>query len=83
MAGNVMIYLTPGSEADVIANMARHLDIDGRLVAGFQLLSNGLSTEPYDRLCEDAGLMLEHRYATWDGVAWRAGGNYAVSVHRR
>ena len=35
--GNVMIFLSPGTEADVVANMARHLATDGRLVTGFQL----------------------------------------------
>ena len=37
MAGNVMIFLDPGTEAAVLANMARHLRPGGRIVAGFQL----------------------------------------------
>jgi SAM-dependent methyltransferase len=83
MAGNVMIYLTPGTEAEVVANMARHLEVGGRLIAGFQLLAGGLSIERYDRLCEDARLVMEHRYATWERDPWEPGGSYAVSVHRR
>src|SRR5580692_5447883 len=37
MAGNVMIFVTPGSEGAVVANLARHLADGGLLVAGFSL----------------------------------------------
>src|SRR5437762_12901640 len=37
MAGNVMIFLAPGSEGAVLANLARQLAPGGRIVAGFQL----------------------------------------------
>src|SRR5574338_891782 len=40
-AGNVMIFLTPGSEARVLENIARHLAPGGRLIAGFQLWREG------------------------------------------
>ena len=36
MAGNVMIFLAPGAEAGVVANMAHHLQPGGWLIAGFQ-----------------------------------------------
>ena len=32
LAGNVMIFLAPGSEATVVANLARHLTPGGALV---------------------------------------------------
>ena len=82
MAGNVMIYLAPGSEGAVIANMARHLAPGGWLVAGFQLQAGCLSLQHYDAIASAAGLQLAQRWATWDRVPWRAGGDYAVSVHR-
>lgn len=85
-AGNVMIFLTPGSHARVLANVARHLAPGGLLIAGFQLRREGLAAlgvEQYDALCAAAGLTLAERYATWDRDPWRAGGDYAVSVHRR
>lgn len=85
-AGNVMIFLTPGSEADVIANIARHLVPGGLLIAGFQLRrdgANNMSLAHYDELCARAGLTLAERFATWDGDAWPDGGDYAVSVHRK
>jgi SAM-dependent methyltransferase len=37
MAGNVMIFLAPGTEGAVVANLARHLGPGGRLVAGFSV----------------------------------------------
>jgi hypothetical protein len=83
MAGNVMIFLAPGSEGTVVANMARHLAPGGRLVAGFQLQPGHLDIARYDALATAAGLILEERWATWDGEPWVPGGGYAVSVHRR
>lgn len=82
MAGNVMIYLAPGSEGAVVANLARHLNPGGVLVAGFQLLAGQFGVAQYDACAGAAGLQLRQRWATWDRVPWRAGGDYAVSVHR-
>lgn len=80
-AGNVMIFLEPGSEAGVTANLARLLAPGGALVAGFQL-DRHVALEAYDEHCRLAGLALAERWATWDRAPWRPGGAYAVSVHR-
>ena len=82
LPGNVMIFLTPGSEGDVVMNLTRHLALDGRLVAGFQLGAGRLSLADYDAQAIAADLTLEHRWATWDGEPFTHG-DYAVSVHRR
>ncbi len=79
-AGNVMIFLAPGTEQTVVARMADHLESDGSLIAGFQL-GRGLDLDAYDHYASAAGLELEQRWATWDGQPF-AGGDYAVSVHR-
>ena len=81
-AGNVMIFLEPGTEGAVVANLARHLAAGGALVAGFQL-DGRLDLAVFDEHCRRAGLDLAHRWATWERDAWREGGDYAVSVHRR
>jgi SAM-dependent methyltransferase len=81
MAGNVMIFLVPGTEEAVLANMARHLAPDGLLVAGFQT-GFPLTFQTYDALAEVNGLQLRERWATWNREPWSAGGRYAVSVHR-
>lgn len=81
LAGNVMIFLQPGSETEVVANLARHLAPDGVLIAGFQL-GRTYGLDRYDADCLAAGLDLSARYATWDGDEWVDGGDYAVSCHR-
>lgn len=83
LAGNVMIFVAPGTEAAVVANLAPALVPGGALVAGFQLRPDRLSLADYDRCCADAGLVLAERWATWDRRPWSTGVDYAVSVHRR
>lgn len=83
MAGNVMIFLTPGTEGAVLANAAKHLAPGGFLVAGFQLRPDGLTLDRHDALAAQAGLTLVDRFATWDEDPWVPGGNYAVSVHQK
>lgn len=82
LAGNVMIFVAPGTEGRVLENLSRLLVPGGMLVAGFQLRPDRLSLAEYDRLCSDGGLELAHRWATWDREDF-AGGDYAVTVHRR
>ncbi|HEV2249562.1 MAG TPA: class I SAM-dependent methyltransferase [Candidatus Limnocylindria bacterium] len=82
-AGNVMILLTPGSEATVLANLTRHLRPGGPLVAGFQLRAAHLTLAEYDGHAAAAGLTLGERWSTWDRDPWRPDSGYAVSVHRR
>jgi SAM-dependent methyltransferase len=81
LPGNVMIFVDPGTERAVVANMADHLVDGGHLVAGFQL-DRGYPLARYDDDCAAAGLSLESRFATWEGDPWVPGGTYAVSVHR-
>jgi len=82
LAGNVMIFLAPGSEATVVANLTRHLTPGGALVAGFQLHAGGLTLAQYDAYAARAGLILAERWATWDRQPWSPESDYAVSVHR-
>jgi SAM-dependent methyltransferase len=83
MAGNVMIYLTPGTEGRVLENVARHLEPGGLLVAGFQRQPGKLSLRRFDELSREAGLALGSRFATWDREPFLEGGAYAVSVMRK
>jgi SAM-dependent methyltransferase len=83
LAGNVMIFLAPHSEATVVANMARHLASGGALIAGFQLTRGRLDLERYDEVATNAGLALAERWSTWDCQPWTSTSEYAVSVHRK
>ncbi|MFN8523603.1 MAG: class I SAM-dependent methyltransferase [Chloroflexota bacterium] len=82
LAGNVMIFLAPGSEGLVLGNLARQLRPGGLLVAGFQL-GKSVDLADYDRLAATVGLDLAHRWSTWDRASWEPQHDYAVSVHRR
>lgn len=81
MAGNVMIFVTPGTEPNVLATLRAQLVDDGLLVAGFQLRRDRLSLAEYDRIAADAGFRLAERWSTWDRAPF-TDGDYAVSVHR-
>ncbi|HEV2810616.1 MAG TPA: hypothetical protein VGV93_09510, partial [Acidimicrobiales bacterium] len=83
MAGNVLIFVEPGTEAAVVRNLAAALAPGGSLVTGFQLRADRISLTQYDRYCADAGLVLAERWSTWDRHPWSEDDDYAVSVHRR
>jgi SAM-dependent methyltransferase len=87
-AGNVIPLLESGTEPAVVARLASYLRAGGLLVAGFGLDAAHLPLDSapvdlaaYDAWCDAAGLVLQRRFATWDGDGYRGGG-YAVSVHR-
>ena len=83
LAGNVMIFVTPGTEATVIAGCAAHLAPGGLLIAGFQVAPGGFGAADIDRAASGAGLAVVDRWATWDRQPWPASGAYQVSVHQR
>ena len=82
MAGNVPLFTPPGTQAALVAGCARHVRTGGALVAGFQL-DRGYPLADYDEAAASAGLEPAERDATWDREQFAAGGDYAVSVHRR
>lgn len=82
LAGNVMIFVAPGTEEQVLANLAGRLTAGGLLVAGFGLRPDGLTVERYDRVAGRCSLQPVDRWATWDRQPF-SGGDYVVSVHRR
>ena len=81
MAGNVLCFVAPGTEGAVVAAAAHHLAPDGHLLAGFAL-DRGIGLDRYDDVATAAGLVLEQRFATWEGAPFTGSETYAVSVHR-
>ncbi|CAN5117387.1 class I SAM-dependent methyltransferase [soil metagenome] len=81
LAGNVMIFLEPGTEGEVLRGLAGRLQPGGLVVAGFSLRPDRLSLHDYDGLASAAGLEPVARWSTWDRQPF-AGDDYAVSVHR-
>lgn len=80
-AGNVMVFLAPGSEREVLQRLRAHTRPGGRLVIGFRRETH----YPYSRFNEDlrhAGLSLEHRFATWSLDPFTPEADFAVNVLR-
>jgi hypothetical protein len=82
MAGNVMIFVEPGTEGAVVARLVDHVTPGGYLIAGFQLTRGGLTVSQYDTFATSAGLVEIGRYATWEGQPFEPPGTYVVAVHR-
>ena len=81
LAGNVMVFLAPGTEAAALSRVAAHVRPDGFVVTGFHT-DRELTLEAFDRAVEEAGLRREHRFATWDLRAWHDEADFAVTVLR-
>lgn len=80
--GNVIVYLTPGTEPAVVRALLQALRPGGLLVAGFAT-DRHVSADDYDRWCREAGAEPVHAWGTWDGEVQSEDGWYAVLVHRR
>lgn len=82
VAGNVMAFVAPGSETDVLRRIRAHLVPDGVVVVGFGA-DRGYALDDFDVHLHAAGFVLEHRFATWDLRPWSPAADFAVSVLRR
>lgn len=81
LAGNVIVFVAPGTETEVLRRVASHVRLDGFVVVGFHVQRH-LALDQFDRHVADAGLRLEHRFATWDLRAWHDDADFAVNVLR-
>jgi len=82
LAGNVMVFLAPGTEAQVLTRVAEHVREEGFVVTGFHV-DRELSLDDFDLAVAEAALRVEHRFATWDLRAWHDEADFAVTVLRR
>lgn len=80
-AGNVMVFMTPGTERQALDRMAAHLTPGGVFVAGFAT-DRHYTVAQFDEDLAAAGLRTEHRFATWDLRPWRPDADWAVTVAR-
>lgn len=81
LAGNIFLFVDPGTEATVLAAVARTVRPGGRVVAGFQVRPGGYGPEHLDADAAGLGLHLRDRWSTWDRQPFPTGGGYQVSVH--
>lgn len=82
MAGNVICFVAPGTETQVLESVARHLTEDGIFVVGFGL-GRTLTVDEFDDHVAAAGLRVEQRFATWDLRPWSEDADFVVSVLRK
>ncbi|PSL01812.1 methyltransferase family protein [Haloactinopolyspora alba] len=81
VAGNVMVFVAPGTETEVLRRVGAHVAGDGFVIVGFHV-DRHLSLDEFDRCVAAAGLRVEHRFATWDLRAWHDEADFAVTVLR-
>jgi len=82
LAGNVMVFVLPGSEERVVQRVAEHLRDGGLFVSGFSLGTDGIGLTQYDEVMERLGLVPAGRWSTWQKEPF-TDGKYAVSAHRK
>jgi SAM-dependent methyltransferase len=82
LPGNVMVYLAPGSERDVLGNLAGLLRPAGRIVAGFAT-NRDYTPHAFRADAEAIGLTVEHHFATWQLDPVTDSSDWAVIVLRR
>lgn len=80
--GNVMVFLAPGSEAQVLRNFAALLKDDGVLVTGFAT-DRDYPLERFDADAAAAGFVVQHRFGTWQLAAHDDDADWATTVLRR
>lgn len=79
LAGNVMVYLAPGTEREVLGAMRALLRPGGRIVTGFHT-DRAYTVEQLDADATAVGLRLQHRFGTWQLGVHDDGSDWAVSV---
>ncbi len=78
-AGNVLTFLDPDTRRPVLANLAKHLRPDGRIVTGFGSGRDYEFNEFFDDV-EHAGLVAELSLASWDLRPFTPESNFLVAV---
>lgn len=79
-AGNVTVFLDPGSEPTVVRRLAAHLTPGGLLVSGWR--TDRLALPVYEEWVRGAGLTPVVRHATWSGEPWHDAATWCVAVDR-
>lgn len=80
-AGNVLVFVAPGSEPVVLTRMAAHLRPGGLLVCGWR--TDRLAVPCYDDWAAAAGLTPVTRHATWQGDPYTPQADWCVAVDQR
>jgi SAM-dependent methyltransferase len=80
LAGNVLPFVAPGTEVEVLRRVGAHIAADGFVIVGFHV--DRLPLARFDEQVVKANLRIEHRFATWDVKGWYDDADFAVTVLR-
>ena len=78
-AGNVMTFVAPGTQRDVLARMRNHLAAGGRLVTGFGA-GRGYDFGQFLEDAVSAGLACQQKFSTWDLRPFAPDSEFLVAV---
>ncbi|WP_448058510.1 class I SAM-dependent methyltransferase [Cellulomonas hominis] len=79
MAGNVLTFVAPGTEPEVLRRIGVHLRPEGRLVVGFGA-GRGYAFETLTDDARTAGLDVQQRFSTWDLCPFGPTSDFLVAV---
>jgi len=82
LPGNVLVFVAPGTEREVLHTAYTLLATGGRLVIGFAT-DRDYAVGDLDADLTAVGFVLEHRFATWHLDPWVDDAPWQVSVARR
>ncbi|TDQ47598.1 class I SAM-dependent methyltransferase [Actinorugispora endophytica] len=80
-AGNVMTFVAPGTEAEVLRRMGAHVGDGGRVVVGFGA-GRGYAFDRFFADAGEAGLALDLALSSWDLRPFTAASDFLVAVLR-
>jgi 2-polyprenyl-3-methyl-5-hydroxy-6-metoxy-1,4-benzoquinol methylase len=80
-AGNVITYVTPGTEVEVLKAIYGHLRADAPFLVGFHTERYHVAT--FDQHASMAGFAIDQRFATWDLRPWNTNAQFVVTLLRR
>ncbi len=78
-AGNVLTFLAPGTEVEVLRRLRAHLAPGGRVVAGFGA-GRGYAFDAFFADAASAGLRVDVALSTWDLRPFDDGADFLVAV---
>ncbi|MDA8369388.1 MAG: class I SAM-dependent methyltransferase [Nocardiopsaceae bacterium] len=80
-AGNVLTFVAPGTEAEVLRRMGAHAGDGGRVAVGFGA-GRGYTFDRFFADAGEAGLVLDLALSTWDLRPFTAESDFLVAVLR-
>lgn len=78
-AGNVVTFLAPGTEVEVLRRFRAHLAPGGRVVVGFGA-GRGYAFDAFFADAAEAGLEVQLKLSTWDLRPFAEDGDFLVAV---